>query len=502
MARAGRASVSSDVSTMRTLLALIATALVLPAAASADERFASPTGSTTGNCTSAAPCEIHRAVETVAQSGEQITILPGDYPLTAPLLPTANNLTIQGAPGQARPRLLAGGFTATGDPSGMSAAPGTTIRHVDIRSSVPDSIVLEAFTGATIEDTLVLAGAEGQSGAEVHGGTLVRDSVFHSTGADALAFEGRNGTLTLRNVTAIATGPNSLGLSAFAFSADAIGVSFDVVNTLARGTNVDLLVRSRDASRLAVAKLSFSNWTTVELNQGTTPGQLQLGDGNQQSAEPSFVSPLSGDFHQLEASPTIDAGTAAVAKLGSRDIDGEARVLGARPDIGADEFTPPPADPPAQPQPDPPAPAATSGAATGGGAAGGGATGGAATTGAPTTAAQSPLPGACTNVLVGRSRSDVLRGGAFGDLIVGLAGNDRLRGGAGADCLFGGGGRDHLDGGAGVDTYDAGDGRDTLVAVDGRAERVDCGSGRDTARVDRVDRVTGCERVKRVRRRK
>jgi hypothetical protein len=36
-----------------------------------------------------------------------------------------------------------------------------------------------------------------------------------------------------------------------------------------------------------------------------------------------------------------------------------------------------------------------------------------------------------------------------------------------------------------------------LRARDNQRDVVDCGPGRDTAYVDRLDRVSGCERVKR-----
>jgi hypothetical protein len=45
-----------------------------------------------------------------------------------------------------------------------------------------------------------------------------------------------------------------------------------------------------------------------------------------------------------------------------------------------------------------------------------------------------------------------------------------------------------IDGGAGADIIDA---------VDGRADRVRCGSGRDRVRADKFDRLRGCERVRR-----
>jgi hypothetical protein len=40
-----------------------------------------------------------------------------------------------------------------------------------------------------------------------------------------------------------------------------------------------------------------------------------------------------------------------------------------------------------------------------------------------------------------------------------------------------------------------GPGRDHLVAVDADSDLVDCGSGHDTATVDRRDRVRNCERI-------
>lgn len=130
----------------------------------------------------------------------------------------------------------------------------------------------------------------------------------------------------------------------------------------------------------------------------------------------------------------------------------------------------------------------------------------------------------CSISLIGTAESELLRGGDAGDLLRGGAGDDRLRseggddcleggpgadsimggvgddslfGGAGSDSLIGGTGDDRLDGGAGRDVYSAGSGADRISAVDGKTERIDCGSGRDRATVDRGDRVRGCEVVRR-----
>jgi RTX calcium-binding nonapeptide repeat (4 copies) len=123
--------------------------------------------------------------------------------------------------------------------------------------------------------------------------------------------------------------------------------------------------------------------------------------------------------------------------------------------------------------------------------------------------------GACALMREGTSGADTLNGTGDHDLLLGLGGNDVLRGRAGHDCLIGGPGRDRLYGqggydrltggagadrlvgGSGVDRFDAGSGNDFVDARDGKRELVSCGRGRDTARVDKRDRVRHCERVRR-----
>ena len=102
-------------------------------------------------------------------------------------------------------------------------------------------------------------------------------------------------------------------------------------------------------------------------------------------------------------------------------------------------------------------------------------------------------------VIFGFDGADAIRGAGGHDCVIGGRQNDRLFGDAGNDRLTGGSGRDRLVGGPGVNAYDAGPGRDFVHARNGRRELVRCGSGRDTARVDRRDRVRSCERVRRPR---
>ena len=100
--------------------------------------------------------------------------------------------------------------------------------------------------------------------------------------------------------------------------------------------------------------------------------------------------------------------------------------------------------------------------------------------------------------LLGRGGNDRLLGDAGNDLLVGDRGDDTLFGGTGRDRLLGGPGADILTGGTGTDTIAGGPGSDLINARDGIRDIITCGAGADTASVDRIDRVTGCEVVLRL----
>lgn len=109
----------------------------------------------------------------------------------------------------------------------------------------------------------------------------------------------------------------------------------------------------------------------------------------------------------------------------------------------------------------------------------------------------------------GGSGNDRLRGDAGSDFLAGGSNNDTLLGGSGADSLRGETGNDRINGGAGNDSINAGkggnrinagSGNDKVYAVNGRRDRITCGTGRDTVRADRRDRVAkSCEVVRRTR---
>jgi Ca2+-binding RTX toxin-like protein len=116
---------------------------------------------------------------------------------------------------------------------------------------------------------------------------------------------------------------------------------------------------------------------------------------------------------------------------------------------------------------------------------------------APPVPVPAPTVARAPHTRSGSAHGDRLTGTTAGDLLYGLGGNDVLLGGQGNDILYGGPGNDLLNGGAGRDRLYGGPGSDVLQARDGQRDVVDCGPGRDTAIVDRLDRVSGCEIVRR-----
>jgi Ca2+-binding RTX toxin-like protein len=100
-----------------------------------------------------------------------------------------------------------------------------------------------------------------------------------------------------------------------------------------------------------------------------------------------------------------------------------------------------------------------------------------------------------TDRLIGGKGKDLLSGGKGRDRLSGGSSRDRLLGGSGNDRLLGGKGNDRLTGGSGKNRYSGGAGNDRIFAHNGKVDTINCGSGRDVARVDRADKVSGCERV-------
>src|SRR4051812_6107883 len=89
----------------KAILALATAMLALPAAASADTLYASPTGSTSAtSCPSDARCSIEHAVEDLAADNDVVEAEPGNYSVDQ--LTIQDKITLRGQPGAAQPRIV------------------------------------------------------------------------------------------------------------------------------------------------------------------------------------------------------------------------------------------------------------------------------------------------------------------------------------------------------------------------------------------------------------
>jgi hypothetical protein len=96
--------------------------------------------------------------------------------------------------------------------------------------------------------------------------------------------------------------------------------------------------------------------------------------------------------------------------------------------------------------------------------------------------------------LYGYGGRDGLSGGRGQDILYGGRNGDGLFGDSGRDKMYGGPGGDDIDATEGGDTVYAGPGNDVVYAHDGKRTIIFCGSGKDSAGVDkRLDVSKNCE---------
>jgi hypothetical protein len=317
----------------RIALAVAVLALALAPSAAANVRYASPAG-TESQCSVAAPCSLNTAVGGAVGSDE-IVVGSGAYALTAALTPSVP-LTIHGAPGVARPRI--------------SAPVGSPVLESLVTLHISDLTLESTNAGGTFLATASLLGdnssadriesiATSTSGSATAlrpgAGFILRDSLLRAHGAAAgtaaLFFQAvaATSTVTIRNVTAIASAPaDSTALSIFG-TAGGPNSSIEGTNVIA-DAGVDATASAAPGIASAI-HLSNSNFNS---SSGTVTGS-----GNQ-ALLPVFVNAAAGDFRQAAGSPTIDAGLTDPAN-GALDLDGNARTVNGKTDVGAYELVPP-----------------------------------------------------------------------------------------------------------------------------------------------------------------
>jgi hypothetical protein len=338
----------------RTIFALAALAcLVAAPSAGATVRYVNPTGVASGSCETASPgCTLNWAVENVAQTGDEIVVLPGTHTLPTGAggqvtVGTGVQLNIHGQDGQPRPRIVrAAGPSALGGIDMTYALPGSVLRHLEIEAPASAVITGELQGTALLEDLVLTAvdcGFCGGGGAVIlRKGWTLRDSsarMLQMGGAGVLATRGAS---KLVNVTVFAPPPAHTGLMLIDAGAPdcgiAIPVSVSAVNVIARGGTDDIRVTNNcGAGTATILTVGYSNYRAAETTV-TGAGSIDTSPGgNQTAAAPLLENESLGNFHQLAGSPTIDAGTTD-PDLGTVDLDGGPRLQGCKPDIGVDEF--------------------------------------------------------------------------------------------------------------------------------------------------------------------
>ena len=303
--------------------------------AQAATRYAEPgMGGSDPTCPQADPCDLETAVESAAGTDEVI-VTAGTYSLpTATQIAVPANVNVHGASSQSPPVIT------TDFANNAVTAINSNSRLADLFVVYTGTANAVQISNNSVGERLHVVSA-GSSACNVIGAVL-RDSICWDTGASGHGIFNSNGTgipltTTLRNVTAVATGTSSNGMT---FESNlGLDHTIDARNVIADGTAFDVRAATLNAASKTTINLSNSNYANTDTAGSGTQSVTVPGTDANQTAAPGFVNKALGDFHQNPNSVTVNAGAAAASQLGSEDIDGEARIQGSAPDIGADELT-------------------------------------------------------------------------------------------------------------------------------------------------------------------
>jgi hypothetical protein len=322
-----------------------ASALTVPA------RYATPTGSMTASCAQNDPCDLITAIND-ASGGGTVHVEGGNYYKAAPTtteLKDAGNVKIIG-PTAGQPAVI---YSAAD--YGITFHYASSISHVEL---VFSGGVIGLFTlDGTADHVAVLS----TSGVACGTYGALSDSLCVATGDDANAIDldsdgsGDGSSVTtwhpeIDNVTAIATGADSYGISFRA--GDAIAMHAAITNTIAQGIAADLHTNLNDetsthpadtppALTVRVSHSDFHTKYTERNGTQTSPSATIQPDTTNISAAPKFTHSATTYYSEAANSPTINRGVKVVGA--DTDLLGYPRTLGATTDIGAYEFPQAPA---------------------------------------------------------------------------------------------------------------------------------------------------------------
>ncbi|HWP93166.1 MAG TPA: right-handed parallel beta-helix repeat-containing protein [Thermodesulfobacteriota bacterium] len=229
-----------------------------------------------------------------------------------------------------------GGGAVIGAGSGTIKLAGNTFGINTVDSSNSSSV--NAFAG----------------GAEVFtdsGGITLTNNIFHNNSATSsfIAFGGGadvstgSGTITLTNNTlTLNSATDGGGLNAGAFKDTS---TINIFNNIIRGNiarNDIFLDEDGDGNGTASPVNLFNNdfFACFSSFADATPctNFPHINNGNNIMADPLFVDAANGDIHLKSGSLAINRGDPLAPALPDTDIDGNPRIIGPAPDMGADEF--------------------------------------------------------------------------------------------------------------------------------------------------------------------
>jgi hypothetical protein len=318
---------------------LVLALLAVPASALGATRYAAPGGGETAPCAVTAPCSLAYAI-TAASAGDEVLVTAGTYPVAETIVSMVP-LTVRGAPGPARPRLV--GATGVGL---LAFTKGATVSDLTVESTeAPEGAMAADGTGSVLERLEVVArGTQPEKAAlivasdwTITDSLIVGDSPFS---IPFVALVNADGAGTMRNDTVIGEGEKSFGLAIFSAAEHSLGV---------RATNV--IVSAPTAAQFqGMGSASSIAFDHSDVQGKVTPGS-PVTSTDAVTSPPLFVNAAGGDFHEAPGSPTIGAGLNEPAN-GAADLDGNPRSQPSRyncsppngptvTDIGAYQLAPP-----------------------------------------------------------------------------------------------------------------------------------------------------------------
>ena len=294
------------------VLALVAMATAGVADAAAATRHVAPAGGG-GECSQTAPCDIGTGIEGAA-SGDEVVLAAGAYNAGGIAFPTAGGVSVRGAViGPGRPVITTGGIIVRGA--------GSLLSDVEIRGLGPAAAL--TVIGGGRGDRLLVRGAAGapSTACTVAAATLTNSVCLGGEVDGAAGVSQSGGGSAIRNVTAV-----SGGYGVTAPSGDAAPLT----NAIARGAS------GHDVHRVSgLIAMSLTHCYAPALEGGPFSSVNRVTSGLAVRVDPT-------DLRQAAGSTTLDAGTPSGVAAGELDLNGNLRIVGDDPDIGAYEQVPAP----------------------------------------------------------------------------------------------------------------------------------------------------------------